>query len=190
MSDLSVTPSQTVGPFFHIGLNSIAINDLAPHAANDAAIVIRGRVFDGDGQPVTDALIEIWQANEHGKYRHPEDVQDKPQQANFRGYGRITTDANGAFSFRTIKPGRVPGSNGTPQAPHLAVNVFMRGLLRHLVTRIYFSDEASNRDDSLLNQVMANRRHTLIAKKTSARDHELEWNIVLQGENETVFFDC
>ena len=190
MSELPATPSQTVGPFFHIGLDSIAINDLAPHAANDAVFIINGRVLDGDGQPVTDALIEIWQANEHGKYRHPEDVQDKPQQANFRGYGRIATDANGAFSFRTIKPGRVPGSNGTPQAPHLAVNVFMRGLLRHLVTRIYFSDEASNRDDSLLNQVMANRRHTLIAKKTSARDHELEWNIVLQGENETVFFDC
>ncbi len=188
--DLLTTPSQTVGPFFHIGLDSIAINDLVPGGATDKAIVIAGRVLDGDGQPVIDALVEIWQANERGKYRHPEDTQEKPLQVNFRGYGRIATDANGAFRFRTIKPGRVPGPNGTQQAPHLAINVFMRGLLKHLVTRIYFSDETSNRDDNLLNQVMANRRHTLIAKKTSARDNELEWNIILQGENETVFFDC
>ena len=188
--DLVATPSQTVGPFFHIGLDSIAINDLAPDAADDAVIVIHGRVLDGDGQSVIDALVEIWQANEHGKFHHPQDRQAKPLQKNFRGYGRVATDPNGAFRFRTIKPGRVPAPDGTLQAPHLAINIFMRGLLRHLVTRIYFPSEVSNDDDNLLNQVMAHRRHTLIAKKISKSDNELEWNIVLQGENETVFFDC
>ena len=190
MSDLTATPSQTVGPFFHIGLDSIAVCDLVPALTNEAVMVINGRVLDGDRQPVIDALIEIWQANEQGKYHHPEDTQAKPLQADFRGYGRIATDAQGAFSFRTIKPGRVPGLDGTWQAPHIAVNIFMRGLLKHLVTRIYFPDEPSNDDDHLLNQVPRNRRDTLVAKEMSAHRHELEWNIVLQGDSETVFFDC
>ena len=190
MNDLTATPSQTVGPFFHIGLDSIAVCDLVPALADDAVMVITGRVLDGDRQPVIDALIEIWQANEQGKYHHPEDTQAKPLQADFRGYGRIATDAQGAFSFRTIKPGRVPGLNGTLQAPHIAVNIFMRGLLKHLVTRIYFPNEPSNDDDHLLNQVPRNRRDTLVAKEMSTHRHELEWNIVLQGDSETVFFDC
>ena len=190
MSDHVATPSQTVGPFFHIGLDSIAVRDLVPALADDAVMVITGRVLDGDGQPVNDALIEIWQANEQGKYHHPVDTQVKPLHAHFRGYGRIATDVKGAFSFRTVKPGRVPGLDGTLQAPHIAVNIFMRGLLKHLVTRIYFPNESSNDDDHLLNQVPRNRRDTLVAKEISTNRSELEWNIVLQGDSETVFFDC
>ena len=110
-------------------------------------IAIQGRVLDGDGKPVNDALVEIWQANAHGKYAHPEDKQGKPLEAGFKGFGRSATDENGAFRFKTIKPGRVPGPGGALQAPHIAVTVFMRGLLKHLVSRIYFPDEPANADD-------------------------------------------
>lgn len=184
-----LTPSQTVGPFFHIGLKHIAVSDLAAGVAGEQ-IEIRGRVLDGDGRPVIDALVEVWQANTHGKYAHPEDKQNKPLQSNFNGYGRIATDANGEFRFTTVKPGHVPGPNGRLQAPHIAVNVFMRGLLKHLVTRIYFPDEASNGDDAVLNRVAPERRLTLIAKPVTGIRTLLTWDIVLQGDHETVFFDC
>ena len=171
------TPSQTVGPFFHIGLEHISRNDLAN--GNAQAVQIDGQVLDGDGKPVIDALIEIWQADGAGNYR-----------SGFNGYGRVPTDANGAFQFTTIKPGRVPGGDGQLQAPHIAVNVFMRGLLKHLVSRIYFSDESSNATDAILQSVPAARRDTLIAKPSAGSAQNLAWNIVLQGEHETVFFDC
>jgi protocatechuate 3,4-dioxygenase alpha subunit len=143
---------------------------------------------DGDGKPVPDALLEIWQANSQGKYAHPDDTQSKPVEANFQGFGRIPTDDDGKFRFTTIKPGPVPGPDGKPQAPHLAISVFARGLLRRLVTRIYFPDETGNSADYVLNLVEPERRGTLIAKK-SASAGTLEWNVVLQGESETVFFD-
>lgn len=180
------TASQTVGPYFRIGLEHLYIADLVPSAAADDKIAIRGRVVDGDGKPVNDALLEIWQADTHGKYAHPDDTQVKPTTPGFNGFGRVPTDDNGVFRFATIKPGRVPGPGGVPQAPHLLVAVFMRGLLKHLLTRIYFPDDPANAADPVLKLVPAQRRSTLIATKSN---DGLEWNVILQGENETVFFD-
>src|SRR6185295_16089268 len=118
-----------------------------------------GRLLDGNGAGVNDAVIEIWQANAEGKYAHPEDKQKKPLEKGWRGFGRVFTDAKGGFRFTTIKPGRVPGPGGAAQAPHLVVSVFMRGLLKHLATRIYFPDEtAANAADPVLKLVPAARR--------------------------------
>lgn len=187
---LQMTASQTVGPYLHIGLDALNTSDLAGEGVAGERIVIEGRVFDGFGKPVTDGVIEIWQANSHGRYAHPEDRRDLPLEPNFKGFGRVPTDTDGAFRFTTVKPGRVPGPGGKLQAPHIVVAFFTRGLLKHVATRIYFPDESSNAEDPVLNLVPAERRPTLVARK---RDGVLEWNIVLQGEwngqGETVFFD-
>src|SRR5262249_46213787 len=133
------TPSQTVGPFFSLGLDRPEWSDLTGGGAQGDRIVIEGRVTDGDGAPVPDALIEIWQANAAGRYAHPEDRQtDKPLDPNFRGFGRCATDGEGRFRFTTVKPGPVPGRGNRLQAPHINVLLFSRGLLIHLHTRIYF----------------------------------------------------
>ena len=187
---LNATTSQTVGPFFSIGMCRSIKQDLADTDVSGERVSIMGRVLDGVGQPVPDAILEIWQANSHGKYAHPEDDQDKPLDANFSGYGRIPTNAEGNFRFTTIKPGQVPDPDGKLQAPHIVVSVFARGLLRRLVTRIYFPGEAANDSDFALKLVEPARRETLIAKKLSGGAGALEWNVVLQGFNETVFFDC
>jgi protocatechuate 3,4-dioxygenase alpha subunit len=184
------TTSQTVGPFFSIGLNRLRANNLAGPGVSGERFTIEGKVFDGDGQPVPDAMIEIWQANAHGKYAHPEDAQEKPLEPSFYGYGRVPTDDNGQFRFTTIKPGSVLGPAGKPQAPHLVVSIFMRGLMKRLVTRIYFPGEAANNSDLVLSLVEPARRPTLIAKKVQERDAVLQWNVILQGSEETVFFDC
>ena len=181
------TTSQTIGPYLRIGLEWMVIEDLAPSGVPGERVRIEGRVVDADGKPVNDTALEIWQANSHGKYASPEDTQDKPLEQAFRGYGRSLTDEAGAFRFRTIKPGRVPGPDGKLQAPHLTVTIFMRGLLKQLQTRMYFPDDAANADDAVLKLVPAERRSTLIARKRA--DGALEWNVVLQGKNETVFFD-
>jgi protocatechuate 3,4-dioxygenase alpha subunit len=186
---LQATTSQTVGPFFSIGLTRVNKNNLAGPGISGEQVTIAGRVVDGDGKPVPDAMLEIWQANSHGKYPHPEDAQAKPLEPGFLGYGRIPTDENGKFSFTTIKPGSVPGPDGKAQAPHIAVSVFMRGLERRLVTRIYFPKEAANAGDFVLNLVEPARRGTLVAKKTAGQIGALEWNVILQGDEETVFFD-
>ena len=188
---LHATASNTVGPFFHIGLTGLNVADLAGAGVEGERVAIHGRVLDGIGLPVDDAVIEIWQANAHGKYAHPEDTQDKPLSSGFKGFGRVPTDADGVFRLTTIKPGPVAGPGGTTQAPHLAVLVFMRGLLKHLVTRLYFPDEPLNEQDPVLRLVPAERRATLIARKgaTDEGAPALEWNIILQGDDETVFFD-
>jgi protocatechuate 3,4-dioxygenase, alpha subunit len=183
------TTSQTVGPFFTIGLDRFRANNLASPGVSGERLTIEGKVLDGDGQAVPDAMIEIWQANAHGKYAHPEDTQEKPLEPGFSGYGRVPTDDNGQFRFTTIKPGSVSGPGGKPQAPHLVVSLFMRGLLKRLVTRIYFPDEVTNNSDLVLSLVEPARRSTLIAKKVQGRDAVLQWNVVLQGLEETVFFD-
>ena len=152
-------------------------------------VTVTGRMIDADGTPVNDAMLEIWQANAHGKYAHPEDAQDKPVEALFRGFGRSLTDANGGYRFATIKPGRVPGPGGALQAPHIAVTIFMRGLLKHLITRVYFPDDAANAEDPVLKLVPAERRATLIARRSASDKSALEWNVRLQGQDETVFFD-
>jgi protocatechuate 3,4-dioxygenase alpha subunit len=184
---LHATTSQTIGPYLRIGLEWMVIEDLAPQGVAGERVRIEGRVLDGEGKPVNDAAVEIWQANSQGKYASPEDTQDKAVDPRFRGYGRSLTDDAGAFRFRTIKPGRVPGPGGKLQAPHLNMTIFMRGLLKQLVTRMYFPDDAANADDAVLALVPAERRATLVAKKKG--DGLLEWNVILQGRNETVFFD-
>ncbi len=185
---LKPTASQTVGPYLHIGLDWLTIERVAPADCPGQHVTITGRVLDGDDQPVPDALVEIWQADSHGKYAHPEDVQEARPTPGFRGFGRVPTDDAGRFQFHTIKPGPVADSVEGLQAPHLLVSVFMRGLLKRLVTRVYFPDEPRNADDRVLRQVPAERRGTLIARPASGE--MLEWDIVLQGDGETVFFDC
>jgi protocatechuate 3,4-dioxygenase alpha subunit len=184
-----VTPSQTVGPFFENGMLRDPANVIAPQNAPGERIRIEGRVTDGDGAPVHDAMVEIWQADADGHYRHPADLQ-LPTEGDFTGFGRSGTDENGAFWFETVKPGPVPSSSGGSQAPHLNLCVFARGLLDHLVTRLYFDDEPNNGDE-VLASVPENRRSTLIARRAgSSEDHALyRFDIVLQGEGETVFFD-
>jgi protocatechuate 3,4-dioxygenase alpha subunit len=186
---LQATTSQTVGPYFKIGLEWLNRDNMVGKGVSGERITIQGRVLDGEGIPVPDAMLEIWQANAHGKYDHPEDTQDKPLEPGFKGYGRVPTTAEGVFRFVTIKPGTVPGPDGKEQAPHLLISVFMRGVLRRLVTRIYFPDEPRNAADLVLNLVEPARRSTLIARKTSGGPGSLEWNVVLQGPEETVFFD-
>lgn len=187
--NVPATSSQTVGPYFAIGLDWLNTTEIAGPSVSGERIEVGGRVLDGDGIGVPDAVLEIWQANSLGKYAHPEDTQDKAIDPNFAGFGRIPADETGGFRFMTIKPGAVPGPHGKIQAPHIVVSVFMRGLLRRLVSRIYFPGETANADDYVLGLIEPARRGTLIAKSVAGRTGKLEWNVVLQGENETVFFD-
>jgi protocatechuate 3,4-dioxygenase alpha subunit len=184
------TPSQTVGPFYKIGTTWLHSHDIAAKAKGER-ITIRGTVTDGDGKPIPDAFLEVWQANAAGKYDHPEDRQDKPVDPGFAGFARVPTDADGRFVFTTVKPGAVPGLGNRLQAPHIMVAVFMRGMLRHAFTRIYFSDEAAaNAGDPVLGLVEdAARRNTLIAARASGQA-EYRWDVVMQGAGETVFFDA
>jgi protocatechuate 3,4-dioxygenase, alpha subunit len=186
---LRATTWQTVGPFFALGFAWMTVDDLAPDGVHGERVVVEGQVVDGERQPVTDAVLELWQANAHGRYAHPADRQDKPLEPAFRGYGRVPTDAAGRFRFRTIKPGPVPGPGGTAQAPHILVSLLARGLLPRLVTRIYFPDEPANATDPILALVPPERRGTLIAR-AAAPHGTLRWDVVLQGPGETVFFDC
>jgi protocatechuate 3,4-dioxygenase alpha subunit len=184
---LLTTASQTVGPYLKIGFAPLTVDALAADKVSGERITIQGRLLDGDGKAVNDGVVEIWQANAQGKYASPEDAQSKPIEPGFRGFGRIMTGDDGAFRFTTIKPGRVPGQGGALQAPHLVAVVFMRGLLKHLLTRMYFPEEPANAEDPVLKRVPADRRLTLVARR--AGPGVLEWNIVLQGHDETVFFD-
>ena len=183
---IGATPSQTVGPFFKIGLTRLCRDNLTTSDMPGERITIEGRVLDANGEPVSDALIETWQADVTGHYCGSEETVRK---TSYDGFGRIPTDENGAFRFTTIKPGRVMDLNGAKYAPHITVVVFMRGLLRHLVTRIYFAGDRDNDNDPVLAQVPMERRHTLLANPTSSGGSGLEWNVILQGEQETVFFD-
>jgi protocatechuate 3,4-dioxygenase, alpha subunit len=186
------TPFQTVGPFFHDGLAWEGGEDLLRPETLGERIRIEGCVRDGDGKPVPDALIEIWQANAAGRYNHPEDRQEKPLDPAFIGFGRSATRADGSFRFATIRPGRVPGRGNTLQAPHIALSFFCRGLLRRLVTRIYFEDSPENGEDPVLALIPdPMRRATLLARRTNGVDGlAYRFDIRLQGEGETVFFDC
>ena len=184
---LLLTAAQTVGPFVSIGFEKSAVRDIAPAGVAGERVTITGRILDGDGQPVTDAVIETWQANSFGKYAHPDDAQEKLLEDNFIGFGRVLTDTQGGFRLTTIKPGTVAGPGGQEQAPHIAVVIFMRGLLKQLMTRIYFPDDAANAADPVLSLVPAARRATLIAAKSA--DGTLHWNVYLRGPHETVFFD-
>jgi protocatechuate 3,4-dioxygenase, alpha subunit len=184
------TPSQTVGPFFALGLPWPAGPEVVPKGT-PGAMWIRGRVLDGDGSPVPDALIETWQADPDGGFAHAYEGRKAAEPASpihgFRGFGRCPTDAGGGWEILTVKPGRVPAPDSTQQAPHLAVAVFARGLLNHLFTRIYFCDEEeANATDPVLSRIQdPNERATLIAQPV----HDgYEFDIRLQGDHETVFF--
>ena len=180
---LLATSSQTVGPYVHIGFTKLYKDDLAPAGVEGQRVAVSGRVVDGDGNPMGDGIVEIWQADAHGRYAHPE---SGTTQSAFHGFGRVPTDSDGRFRFTTIKPGRVPGPGGVLQAPHLSALIVSRGLLKHLSTRMYFPDD-SIAEDPILRLVPEERRATLVAR--SSGPGALEWNIVLQGRDETVFFD-
>jgi protocatechuate 3,4-dioxygenase alpha subunit len=192
--------AQTIGPYFAIcltpeiwGMDGIASNTLRRSDTPGEHIRIQGRVLDGEGAAVSDALIEIWQANAAGRYRHPEDDREElALDEGFTGFGRCRTDENGEFSFATVKPGRVPGQGNQMQAPHVSVIVQARGMLSHAFTRFYFSDEeTANEEDAVLASVEAARRPTLIAKRGETSDGIVyRLDIVLQGDEETVFFDA
>src|SRR5205807_3179048 len=189
------TPSQTVGPFFHLGLDHPQWSDLTAGNPAGERIAIEGRVVDGDGAPVPDALIELWQANAAGRYAHPDDTQtEKPLDPNFRGFGRVATDAEGRFRVTTIRPGAVPGRGNSLQAPHINVLLLSRGLLIHLHTRIYFADEAANAADPLLSSIEdPATRGTLLARREAdsqgSSPARYRFDIVMQGENETAFLE-
>jgi protocatechuate 3,4-dioxygenase, alpha subunit len=185
------TPSQTVGPFYSIGLTSRVMNVLTTDSTEGQRVRIQGQVFDGDGQPIADVMVEIWQANAFGRYNHPDDKQEKPLDQSFIGWGRAATDEKCFYSFETIKPGPVPAANGSVQAPHINVTVFARGMLSHAYTRLYFADEPSNDSDPVLNSIRDKaRRQTLIANLEAKNGKAVyRFDIRLQGENETVFFD-
>jgi protocatechuate 3,4-dioxygenase alpha subunit len=190
------TPSQTVGPYLHIGLvpsqyggREIFTPVVADQGVPGTHIRIEGRIVDGDGNILPDAVLELWQADGEGRYAHPAD--GRPLKSNsFRGFGRCPTDKDGGFHFETVKPGQVPGPKGTTQAPHINVGVFSRGILKRLFTRIYFADEPANASDPVLALVPADRRQTLMAKPDSAKPGVWRFDIRLQGKDETVFFDA
>jgi protocatechuate 3,4-dioxygenase alpha subunit len=181
----NLTSSQTVGPFFKFALDHPRWNDLTADGAAGERIRIAGRVLDGDGAGVPDALLEIWQAGPSGSY-----AADPA----FRGFGRVGTDDDGRFEFVTVRPGAVPGPAGVAQAPHVALTVFARGLLHHLITRIYFDDRADDnaRDPVLTSIADPAARGTLIAAREPSAPGEpalFRFNVILQGERETAFFD-
>jgi protocatechuate 3,4-dioxygenase, alpha subunit len=187
-----LTSSQTVGPFFAPALlrEDARRNLMTRPETVGERIRIEGRVLDGDGAPVPDAMVEIWQANSHGRYNHAADQGAAQLDLSFLGFGRSGTAEDGSYWFETIRPGSVPFDREQLQAPHICVTVFSRGLLNHLVTRLYFEDEPGNALDPVLQCVPNDRRATLLAWR-EARDTEVvyHFDIVLQGSGETAFFN-
>lgn len=192
MSGMILSASQTIGPFFHDGMMRADARrtQLVTLDTTGERIRIAGHVYDGDGLGVPDAMLEIWQSNHYGRYNHPADGRDLPLDPAFHGFGRGATDAAGSYCFETIKPGRVPFDDQRLQAPHICVAVFARGLLNHLLTRLYFADEPANADDPVLGLVPIERRATLLARRADdAGTAVYHFEIVLQGAGETVFFN-
>jgi protocatechuate 3,4-dioxygenase, alpha subunit len=184
------TPSQTVGPFFHVGFfGRQSIGALAGAGAKGQRIRVICRVLDGDGNPVPDAMIEVWQANAEGRYRHPDDAQDKPLDPALNGFGRFATETDGSCTFETVRPGRVPGPKDSHQAPHLNISVFARGLLKRVTTRLYFAGDPANTEDPILALVPTERCSTLLALPVAEKPGAWRFDIHLSGEHETVFFD-
>jgi protocatechuate 3,4-dioxygenase, alpha subunit len=196
------TGSQTVGPFFHLGFVYLERESLVSEGVTGERVAVRGKVLDGDGNIVPDAVLEIWQADPGGRYAS-ENSRQNSAAPRFLGFGRIETDDHGEFKFTTVKPGRIPSPDGGLQAPHLVITLFSRGLLKPLLTRLYFPDEPSNAEDPVLKLVPPERRSTLIATPSAeagAKDaledvpqnpppQIFDWTIVMQGQGETVFFD-
>jgi protocatechuate 3,4-dioxygenase alpha subunit len=181
------TTSQTLGPFFSIGLSYRNNSSVCAETVDGAHITLSGQVWDGAGTPVSDAQLELWQADSHGRFAGVDPEMTGSIDAGFEGFSRIPTDEHGAFRFQTILPGTVSTLDGVAQAPHIVVVLMMRGILKHLITRIYFANDARNDADPILNAVPQERRSTLLAQLTGAPG-EYRWDIHLQGEHETVFF--
>ena len=181
------TPSQTVGPYFAIGMpwpeGPLAVTEDSP-----GAIRISGTVYDGAGEPIPDFLLETWQADREGHFADQHGYGGRSEVTGFRGFARYgEEDGDGNFEIVTVKPSGVPGLKGARQAPHIDVSVFARGMLHRCVTRIYFADEAeANATDPVLSRVPAERRSTLLAQPV---DGGYRFDIRLQGKGETVFFD-
>jgi protocatechuate 3,4-dioxygenase alpha subunit len=191
---LGVTPTQTVGPFFSPALLRDPWNVMTTDETAGQRIRVEGRVIDGASALVPDAMIEIWQANAHGRFNHPRDTRDLPLDPEFSGFGRSGTDDAGVYWFETIKPGPVPFAGdqegGQLQAPHLSLTIHARGMLNHAQTRLYFEDEPANDTDPILALVPADRRATLIARRSVEEDGIVyRLDIVLQGLGETVFLN-
>lgn len=185
------TPSQTVGPFFHLGLISGGENDVVNDGTQGRRILIKGAVLDGDGNPVSDAMIETWQADANGIYDHPADPHHSEIDPHFEGFARAATDEDGRYWIKTVKPGPIEREGMIAQPPHISVRVFARGMLIHATTRLYFEDEPGNDDDQLLSSIEEPaRRETLIAALVPGDDlPTYRFDIILRGEGETVFLD-
>ncbi len=183
----ALTPSQTIGPFYFGTLTNTCRDDLAQPGVAGERIELAIALHDRDGAVVPDGLVEIWQANSHGRYNHPEDRRNLPLDAGFEGFGRASTDMSGVARFATVRPGRVPWPQGGLQAAHINLSVFARGVLNRLATRLYFDGDPALAEDPVLQLVETARRPTLIAKHDGGA-----WRlpIHLGGANETVFFDC
>jgi protocatechuate 3,4-dioxygenase, alpha subunit len=192
--DLIPTANQPIGPFYHFALTpgwdtgNRSAGVMAGPEAQGERIRLSVRMLDSDGRPVTNGMIELWQADACGKYNHPADTQPKTADPAFRGFGRLATDDQGLCVFETVKPGSVPGVKGRMQAPHINVSIYAPGLLRRVTTRIYFADDPANDSDPVLGLVPEDRRSTLFAHDSGARG---EWcfDLHLSGLRETVFFD-
>ncbi len=177
-----LTPSQTIGPFFHNGMHWQNGETLFATGTPGRAIRLSGLLNDGDGQPVSDALLEFWQADAEGNF-------GAPTPGSCAGFGRVATGENGRFEIQTLYPGAGPGADLKKQAPHLLVVLFARGLLGQLLTRVYFEGEESNAGDAVLASCGA-RGETLLARRAPGTEDAYVWNIALQGSKETVFFEC
>jgi protocatechuate 3,4-dioxygenase alpha subunit len=191
MEDLArLTPFSTVGPFFKLLVRDRpeGTDCLVTDETRGERVTISGTLSGGDGAPVEDGLVEIWQADADGRYHHPADPQGDLADPAFTGFGRAATGRGGAFRFQTVRPGVVTGPAGEKQAPHILVSVMARGVMSRCWTRLYFEDEPLNVTDPVLQLVPSQRRDTLIARRIRAGEYE--FNIVLQGEGETVFFDA
>jgi protocatechuate 3,4-dioxygenase alpha subunit len=185
--DLVATPSATVGPFFHFGLaTDPALGRVADSSVRGEPVTLRFRITDGDGTPVPDALVEIWQVDADGAEARLSAVGDTP---GFSGFGRLPTTEDGTCEFETVRPGRVPDGRGGRQASHINVCIFGRGLLRQLHTRVYFAGDAALAEDAVLALVPEERRQTLLATPDPQRAGRWLFDVRLQGDDETVFFD-
>jgi protocatechuate 3,4-dioxygenase, alpha subunit len=181
-----VTPWQTVGPFFHYAL-PYDDGSLVAGESREGVFTLHGYVYDGQGDPIPDSLVEIWQADESGDFVSSPGIFEAPPADGFRGFGRSATDTDGHYWFRTVKPAAVPTAEGAAQAPHIAMSMFARGMLRRVVTRVYFDDEsAANESDPLLSSLDATESTTLVAK---ADAEGYRFDIRLQGADQTVFLD-
>jgi protocatechuate 3,4-dioxygenase alpha subunit len=185
--DLTPTPSQTVGPYLHLGLTDArSISCIARDGAKGERVRLTFRVVDGDGVPVPDAMIELWQADSEGNYASQDGSADG---TGFRGFGRLATAEDSSCTFETIRPGCVPGPGKTVQAPHINVSVLGRGILKRLATRVYFAGDTANASDPVLTSVPENRRATLLAQPDPARPNNWVFDVQIRGGRETVFFD-